>query len=376
MKKHFLFLLLGLLTLGFTKSYGQLVPRAITCLPADALHPIAGQSYTYSITVPTPIVGTKKVLWYATQDPNFITAGTLNTATAETTAGKLLAVAGAGYNVQTDAKLSMDLTWKSINYNAANPIFVVVNVINDDGSCTPNNLKVYEIQPVNAFTLDIANINGGSTLAGYGSNVNICLPNVVSAIYNSVSKKVEYDYGQNYLYYEVVAANWSGQWRPKVRLTGLDPNEKITVEWSKDKTFAAGVNAMAGPVRSVLAADNLDYTSAVNVTTAAASVGSAGESIYIRVTLDHADAGKMYEGLTDEAVSLAVDGNIYFESAPGTWDVVGPGDVHHDNGPGTASPCPGLTVDGFANDIALQTVKARPDVQPASGTFIPVAAIP
>jgi hypothetical protein len=262
-------------------------------------------------------------------------------------------------NGQT-SQLSMDLTWKSIAYVATQPIFVVINVINDDGSCSPNNLKVYEIVPMNAFTLDIANINGGATQSGYGTNIDRCISKILSAKYNTADKKIEYDYGADTLNYEVVAANWSGQWKPSVQLTGIDPKETVTVEWSTTKKFDAGtVHAMTGSAVGTGSTAAI-YASADNVSTSLPSVGSTGESIFIRVVLDHTTPTLMYEGITDEQIALAIDGELYAETAPGTWTATTLHDVHYNNG--TAPTCTTPAEDLYANDIATQTVKARPEV--------------
>jgi len=105
------------------------------------------------------------------------------------------------------------------------------------------------------------------------------------------------------------------------------------------------------------------YTTTGTVTPASGTfVGSAGQSIFIRVTLKHSDGvNPSYMGLTDETVVLAVDGITVPTIGTGV------GDVHYQAG-GTPSSCP--WVDGFANDIASQTLKARPDV--VSNTGLPV----
>ena len=373
MKKQIFILVMAIFAISFNTAFGQVIPRTITCLTEDALNPIAGKSYTYTISVPSPPTGTRSVLWYVTQDINFITGGSL-TAPASRAAvdGNLLAAADVKYNSITPGLLTMNLTWKSIAYNPANPIFVVVNVSNDDGTCAPNNLMVYEIKPKNTFTLDIANIQAGNTLvAGYGANIFECLPNIVSAKYDAVAKKVIYDYGVNTLLYEVNAANWNGQWRPRIQITGIDPSETVKVEWSKDRTFASGITLMSGSTVGT-GSTATDYTSSSNVTTTAAGnrVGTGGESIFFRVTLDHTVSPLMYVGLTDELVKLAVDGILYSETVTGNnlWTVSGLGDVHWNNGI-LQDPCPDPVVDGFTNDIAYQTIKARPGITAVTPTL-------
>jgi hypothetical protein len=102
------------------------------------------------------------------------------------------------------------------------------------------------------------------------------------------------------------------------------------------------------------------------------SVGSTGQSIFIRIIVDHSVGALNYEGLTDETFNLAVNGELY-EFDGTNWVATGNEDVHWDNG--TVPPCV-LVEDGFDNDYALQTLKARPDIQdatpPAGDDFLPV----
>lgn len=359
MKKQLFFLMVAFFAIGISSAFGQLAPRAITCLGADALHPIAGTPYTYEVNVPTP-PGTKTYLWRVTQDQTFITNKVL-TATAEVPGtSAFLAAAGANYNVGTVGANTISLTWNSFTYDPANPVFVIIQVVNDNGTCTPNNMKVYKIQPINAFTLDIANLDANKVLqAGYGSNIDRCISDIVSASYDATAPEgVLYDFGADTLYFEVVAANWSISWLPSVTISGFDAEETIQeIVWSTTTTFAtthamtlaAGVYTSADPV----------------VPSSGTTVGATGESIFFRVIIDHSNGANNYEGLTAEQIAFAVDGITLLASATPI------GDVHFDNG--TTTPCPAPVVDGFTNDIALQTITPRPDVQAVSPTpFLPV----
>src|SRR3989339_833928 len=107
MKKQISILILALLA-SVAVSFGQnaltntptlLNPRAmdVTCLSADALHPVAGTPYTYAVTVPTP-VGTKTFKWLVTQEKTFLTAGLLNETDTEIVGGTHVAAAGTELN--------------------------------------------------------------------------------------------------------------------------------------------------------------------------------------------------------------------------------------------------------------------------------------
>lgn len=368
MKKQLFMILVAVLAIGLSGAFGQpLVPRPVTCLSADALHPIAGTPYTYTVQVPTPVGGSKAYTWLVTQDQTFVTAGNL-VASPQAVGGPILAAASAWYDAATIDATTITLTWQSFAYNPANPVFVVIFVKNTTIECVSQNVKVYKIQPQNSFTLDIANHDALKALVpGYGSSINRCISDIASATYDATAPDgVLTDFGVDYLYYEVVAANWSDAWNLSVQLTGIDPLEHVTVEWTKDPTYAAGYQAMVGSLVGTGAAPAL-YTSATNVTPSSGTfVGSAGESIYIRVTLDHSVGGgtPSWEGLTDEAIALAVDGVTVPVSG------VGVGDVAEIAGPPASPVCP--WVDGFVNDIAYQTLKARPDIQAVAPTpFLP-----
>ena len=360
MKKQLLIMAIALFAIGISSAYGQaLAPRAITCLSADALHPIAGTPYTYTITVPTPPTGVKNVLWFATQDKNFITNKVL-TSNRIPTGSIMLATAGPAYNVSTAGQLTMILTWNSFIYDALNPVFVVVNVVNVDGSCSPNNMKVYKIMPINAFTLDIANLDKTKVLqTGYGTNIDRCISDIISATYlDAAPNDVTYDFGADTLYYEVSAANWSVSWLPSatVTLPSGSENTVTLVQWSTAKTFLPAISHVMTLAATI-------YTSTdVVVPSTGTFVGALGESIFIRVVIDHSNGTLNNEGLVLEQVAVAVDGKTFLAAVLPQLPI---GDVHYDNGP-NSPPCPALVVDGFTNDIALQTILPRPDIQDAT----------
>ncbi len=372
MKKQLLLLVVAIFAIGFTSVYGQLAPRAVTCLTADALHPVAGQSYTYAVTVPSP-PGNKEYTWFVTQDQHFINGGIL-TANRETLPGSTLILAtGAGYNNPATGTGSVSITWKSFAYDPLAPIFVVIQVKNTailPDLCVSQNMKVYKIEPQNSFTLDIANLQTGATpnvagalVAGYGVNFDKCIHDIVDAQYDpTIPEGVIYDFGTDYMFYEVVAANFSTSWKPTFTLSGVDAEETVTVEWATDKNFTAPhVMTLAAGVWS-----SVDFYTVVDPS---GTVGAAGESIYVRVTLDHSTTVN-YEGLGDETAVLAVDGLTNL-SAPLAQQI---GDIHTVAGailPTQACPW----VDLYANDIATQTLKLRPTIN-ADPIMLPGGLLP
>ena len=373
MKKQIFILTVALFAIGMSKAFGQLtaavtcpVPRTIdvTCLPSDALHPIPGTPYDYTVVVPTP-AGTKAYTWFVTQDPNFIAAGVL-TANRETSPGVHIAASGTGYNNPATGAATLSLTWKSFVPDPALPVFVVINVTNQAPApgCLSMNMKVFKIDPVNAFTLDIANVGpAGGAPSAYETSIDRCIHDIVSATYDATAGGVVYDFGVDYLYYVVTAANFSTSWLPSVNVPAIDAKETVTaVEW-----FRPTDNAFATPGAFTDAAGTWTANAAVPVLDPSGTVGAAGECIVIRVTVDHTNGANNYQGLTDETVTVAVDGKTQLALATPL------GDIHFSKTVGTAADC-GLE-DGFRNDVATQIIKPRPDItapaMPAPG-LLPV----
>ena len=360
MKKQLLILIVALFAIGLSSAQAQIgcpIPRAVQCLTGDALHPIAGTPYTYEVTVPTP-PGTKMYQWYATQDQAFIAAGVLNSGTALLPGGPILASASAWYNVSTQDANNIILTWQSFNYDPLQPVFVVINVINT-GTCTTENLKVYKIEPQNAFTLDIANVSQTGTVLAYGVDSPFCIHDIVTATYNATAPEgVIYDFGVDYMYFTVTAANFSESWRPSLTLTGMLANESVTaVEWSYNDALPPAFTADG---TFTLAAGIWTTATDVMVQDPSGFVGAAGECIIIRVTLDHSVGALTYQGLLDEPITLAVDG---------VTNLVGPTvpDVHYLAGAGCGQP------DGYTNDLVVQTLLARPTIN--AGATMPAPGL-
>jgi hypothetical protein len=330
MKKQFLIqLIMAMFAVVITNTaIGQAIhhenPVALTCT-SGPLNPIAGNPYNYGVTA-TPAGGNFQ--WWATTDQDFIAAGTNNIGTKLTTASGALLGTSASYGV-TSVVNNVDITWSSATLSAAvaTPTFVVAQY---DATCA-NNLKVYKITPVNGFTVDIQNLDATKNPLGYGTSFSTCVSPVQSAKY--VAGAIVTDYGTNVLYYEVVAANFTGSWVPTFTLPALPAGMTATVVWDYDGTFAGATHA----------ANNGDpvLTSVTNT--------SNGVSIYVRVTIQNGT----HEGLADVAYPLYVNGTdaASLPDVPNTDCTLAPSAL---------------------DDLATQTLLARPTVTaaPATGTFV------
>lgn len=288
--------------------------------------------------------------------------------------------AGSDYNltIPYDGEPTINITWRAAGYDRTLPIFLAIMVVGDDGICTPNNIKIYKIEPRFAFTLDIDNLLADGTLAGsYGDNINKCISDIQSAVYNAAAPEgIDYDFGENVLYYEVVAANWYDRWQLSTRLTGLQTGQTATIDWAYAPTTRPIDFTTIADWYNVAPAGSVDgdFTSSTHIqiqASGAPSVDDEGESIIIRVTVDH---GTQWQGIDIVPIELRVDG-VLVHDISGTWTPADPsveGDIHTEAG-GTPSACPWF--DGFTNDVATQTILARPAINslspPAPG-YLPI----
>jgi hypothetical protein len=354
MKKQisiFTFMIMALFAISMGTAFGQ--TKAIhdsdpetNVLTSDALHPVAGKKYNYSILIPPGVAGNYS--WWSTKDPNFIgSQGSNNMSTKKLTVGASndIVAASAAYGTST-ATSNVDITWSSnvllnTGYQgvlpAKTPTFVVVQFDATSGSCA-NNLKVYELNPKNGFIVDIRNLNNTTfAKAAYDDNTSIvqCIDKVSKATYNPTTHKMEYEYGTNIFYYEVVAANFSESYKPFLTFSGLDPVQSYKIEWTYKSDFT---NLSA-------------YTSGSTVVATDVADNSTGVSIYVKVTV----VNHNYEGIADKKVTLTLDG----QNKDGSWDIVN----------STAAE----TSAADNNDFAIQTLKARPAVTGSTPTTITAA---
>lgn len=318
---------------------GQSIPRLPNCTDTP-LHPMAGKAYTYAITVPAPYTTPQSFDWFVTDNPGFITGSMLNTTNIIPNTKEIID-AGAGYHDPGSGTNSISIKWtgKAVINAKTKPYFLVIHYKGSNGTlCEAMNLKAYKVEPYNAFTLDLTNYDGSSDLGLNGSNLavehKLCAKDIASVSYDGT--KMIYDYGVNELIFKVVATNFTGGWKPLVKISGLSGNQTLaSIEWSETNAFN-GTN---------LFTNNTDTWSPVNKIPAPAdNQTDDGESIYIKVTINNND----YEGTTDNSITLSIDGT--------TDD--GEEDVHY-------ADC--LT-DGFVNDVATQIILARPAITSNTGT--------
>ncbi len=346
MKKQIFILLLAIF--ASVTAFGQMkagsVPQPLSGCTTDATHPLAGVPYNYAVTV-APTGGNFQ--WWATKDYNFITstAGvpSNNMATTKLTVGADLLAADSNYGT-TGSLDNVNITWSSATLagtTPGSPTFVAVQYDGVSPACA-NNLKVYQITPVNGFTVDIKNMDQTKAPLAYSAAYSFCASNIASAVYDPGTKAIVTNYGSNDLYFEVVAANFTGGYTPSFQVSGLAGGQTVTslnlytdaamATTAIATTLAAGAYSTSAPV-------TVD-PSVTNTTT--------GVSLYVKLTI----ANGTHENLTGDPITLAVNGT----NTAGQKDVVN-------------SDC--STQTDF-EDTATQTITARPTVTsvPATGVFV------
>ena len=379
MKKQLLILILAIFVIGLSSTaFGQLAPQPVTCLTADHLHPLPGQPYTYEVSVTN--VTSPTFTWFVTQNQTFIDIDPVTNLPrlrytvalgAEPQIGGDIMDAGTGYATPPagSANNSIVITWKSFAYNPLEPVFVVVQAIGSNGLCSPNNLKVYRIEPLFAFTLDLDNLTGAGinhTPSVYGDNLDVCISDIQSAVYDVANDAISYDFGVDTLYYEVVAANWYDRWELGVQISGIADADGQTaqIDWAyapatRPAGYLAGIASWNVVIASAINGTPHESGTLVAPQNGTGAVDELGESIIIRVIVDH---GTQYQGIADLPIVLAVNGVIAPNDGTGNFEVGDPlvvGDIHTTSG-GTPVACPWF--DMYANDISTQTILRRPGV--------------
>jgi|GEM_PF-1714141 len=352
MKKQ-LFLILVLAFLAstnyiFAQATGGSEPRPISCTTGP-FNPIAGVPYDYSADV-APLGG--NAYWYSTLSTTFMT--NYGRVAAEEAIGGTYVAAATNYMTSAAVPANpttTNITWTSqglanVTVGPADPpeLFVVVEYENADPNCA-NNMKVYPIRPINAFTVDILNIEDATLVPlAYDETDDQCTDGVLSAqwIANPAPEgSIDYDFGFDTLYFEVIAANFTDEFTPSFRLSGL----------VNDQTADIAYGVVLGTYGVTVATDapNGDYPGSAVTTTVTNT--SLGVSIYVRVIVRNNDTELPNTGNT---VTLAVD----------AVNAAGQDDVLHTD----------CTINGAFADNAAQIVNPRPAITPvAPGVFLPVA---
>lgn len=307
-------------------------PQSVSCV-TDYLHPTAGVPYTYTLNT-NASAGTWT--WFATKNPAFITGGTLSSDSLLTSSGQLLEASG-NYGTTGNTN-SVSITWSDAilagtsyqgNPAPGTPTFVVGYFASADATLCADNIKIYEINPVKAFVVDIYNLDPADLAATpVQTAVEQCVDEVQGATYSGGT--ITYDYGVNSLFFEFVAANFTGYWVPTFALTGLDGVQTATYEYTYAHPTTWGTTP---PTWTAITSGTTQIQVDPSVTTT-----EAGVSVFIRVTIEN----NSFETLAQQSLTMTLDG----QNSLGEWDVVN-SDCSDPDAPDQ-------------NDTAVQNINPRP----------------
>jgi hypothetical protein len=224
--------------------------------------------------------------------------------------------------------------------SAPSPTFVVVQA---DGTCN-NNLQVFEISPLPAFTLDIANIDPAdtATTVAIGTDVSQCVDIIRSAVYSA--GQVDMDYGADTMIFEVIANNYVTSWIPTFEMAGISGSQTATIGWSYTKPGAVAGTGFIEAEQAIVVGTPI--TGTIDLVPGAGVNTSTGTSIYVRIIVEN----HTYESIADQTLQLFVDG----QDDSGQWDI--------DQASATCT-----SADADQVDVANHLVTPRPDITDATG---------
>lgn len=393
MKKQFLILILfvAAIVAGTTSASAQydnvlsslldscIVPTPLECDSADALHPNPGVPYTYTISSEDtdPANNTELVHWFVI-DYNDLTADSLVNSIGDIShltidpgngAGEFLLNSDAAYNVDFATGQTSDvveLTWQY--FDGLNNVVLLVAYVEDAVNCT-NNMEVFRIVPTPAFTLDIAAYDQDADIYARdtASPADECVSPIESAWYVPATPpalgELNVDYGENWVYFVVNAANFVDSWNPEWEISydGLGGNAILTADWTYygSETNTSGwhsIDITNGTSDYVIGGGSTAGDGvADSIQGAGTAVGAAGECIVVRVGIDH---GQTDENLVARRVTISVDGTMYDPAAAAAGDPVYATATLRDLDPDGSGGCD--YVDNY--DTSVFEITPRPEV--------------
>ncbi|MBL7905597.1 MAG: hypothetical protein JNL22_11300 [Bacteroidales bacterium] len=344
MKKQLSLIVLVLaLFAGFSSVSAQCVGSGFT--------PASGVPYVYTVTVPTTLgyTGNGTYDWYVTQEVDLLDAsGIIPESNVfftvdETTIGY------SDYHDVANTTSQIALTWTPAAVSSATPFYLVLKYSETNPNATPaciaENIRVWQIDPINTFLLAIEGANTDGTPF---ANAEQCAAPIIGATVTPAAganpTSVEYTYGENTLFYRITASGILGQWRPSIRipaLAGLGQNY-IAVEWNQNITGAGTWESFNVPAGNTTGGDFVSTNNAV------VSDAVAGTPILVRVRI----ANENFETLADQPILVGVDG--YLPTAYTESDITG------GTGPTACDP------EVAFGKQATYTILARPTINPGA----------
>ena len=342
-KQHFLLLFLLAFYAGISSGYAQ-------CTPGP-LSPAAGVEYTYSVTIGVPPAydGTHVPLfdWYVTKDVNILNLGAIIANGTMFNANPVASYHNPGNAAAINQIL---LTWTPAAIADGGPFYLVLRYRENNNTavptCSAENIKVWEIKPVNSFLLALegGTLSGGVYIPQAGSFA--CAADVTGAtVTPGAPSTATLVYGNNTLYYVATASGILGNWRPDIQVPALQTSQVyVSAQWSANMSGAGPwVNY---PIALTGAAQTLVSPSDATVTNV------AGTPILIRIVLNNVN----WQTLADQPLLVALDG--YLPTAYTKSDIIGGGGANACN---EAAP--------FLR-TATYTIKSRPTITGVPATIV------
>uniref|UniRef100_UPI0032169473 hypothetical protein n=1 Tax=uncultured Draconibacterium sp. TaxID=1573823 RepID=UPI0032169473 len=330
----------------------------------DELHPQAGLSYNYDVTVPA----NSTVHWFVIANDNGVMPSLGN---IQANIGTNVDDAGDGtgsfiltstnYNT-TSNTTQTSVTWKAFD-GLTQQVLLVAYVVDVDG-CT-DNIELYRILPVPAFTLDVNAIAQAGTEVGaaQSNTAEDCVSPIESATYTpsgdplNTPGELVADYGENWVYFTVTAANFTHSWQPTFNITYTGTQgEVLEAAWAYPADALANTdwNTISSFDGTTPATEVL-HSGTVIGTSVGADDGT-GECIVVRVRVDHGTEPE--NAVTDQTVRLAVNGFMYDQSGANYTNALYE-DLHYAD---TNSDTYCNDTDGFTNDWVEYRLTPRPQI--------------
>jgi len=336
MKKQFLILILfvAAIVAGTSNAFGQTTlttnstnPIAAISCNDSPLHPMPGVSYTYSLNGYSGPEVVADWTWWATKDSAFIDAsGLVLTNMLDSIGGNDLLTYSSNYGQLNGSDSTVQITWSPsilarTEYLAnvdldglpdPSPTFVVGYA---HGQNCADNMQVYQINPIPAFVIDIANIDGVGATMAWDVDTGQCVSPIASATFDSSVDSVIVDYGHDTLYFELAAQNFVNNFIPylTVNAGSLSGTQTADIGIATSYTNATGGTFVVDTtVTSAFAGSTWN----TNTQFTASTIDNAtGVSVWIRVIIHNNE----WESLAEQTFSLAAD--AIDDGGNGIWDM-------------------------------------------------------
>ena len=408
MKKQFLILILfvAAIVAGTSNAFGQYltVPDLdangniecikatpiLSCTGVDELHPVQGVEYTYTVATTTSpgdyvrwfVVNNKDLKDPAVGTPaqtdslinsigQVLAAGSDYIDPADGSGDYILSLGATNntYDDITSTDNSIKITWKFFDGHRPEEVLLVAYVEAAD-HCT-DNIAVYRIIPKPSFTLDIAvlNDNGDSIAGPLDPLVGECVSNIESATYQSIDDispngTLTVDYGENWAFFVVNAANFIDSWKPRFQISYAGARDSMMAQWTyanaatntaNSAWHSIDIGAGTSPDDVIAGGGNTDGTP-INAAGDMEVSAAIGECIVIRVRIDYGTVAEHDNAAS--LLSVAVDGTMY-DPSDGSYTIDnGFDDLHYGD----------CGDDGFTNDVVTYEITPRPEAEAGTPT--------